>query len=265
MYIATVASDTVWKDVSKNIEQTERHVAEVLRLYPKTQIILFPEISLAGFVVDSSNVDAAETMDGYGVQEVCRIACQHQVALICGYIEQNSASAKPYNTQFVVSKTGELLAAYRKNHLFTQSDEAKFYSAGQELVVFQLEGWKCGLSTCFDIRFPRLFEAYKQAGVECMFSGFNWVEGRNKAAIMETMVKARAQENQFFFAAVDRSGSDPNTTYYGTSVITNPYSESIGEKQGIYCYAELSKDDIASLSQLLPLHDSFKEKYHLQL
>ncbi len=89
MKIATVASDTVWKDVKKNIEQTEQHVAEVLRLFPRTEAILFPEISLAGFVVDQGNADLAENMDGYCTTDAKRIAQKYNVALICGMIEEN--------------------------------------------------------------------------------------------------------------------------------------------------------------------------------
>lgn len=263
MNIASVASNTAWKDVKKNIEHTERHVAEVLRLHPKTEVILFPEISLAGFVVDASNVDIAEPMDGRCVAQIKRIASKYNVALICGMIEQNPGG-KPFNTQFVISKNGKLIAKYRKNHLFTQSAEPEVFSAGEDLAVFELEGWKCGLATCFDIRFPRLFEAYKKAGVECVFAGFNWVEGRNKPAIMKYLVKARAQENQYFFAAVDRSGSDPNTRYYGTNVIANPYSEDIAEKHDIYAFATVSKNDIVSLEKLMPLSGSFKEKYSIK-
>lgn len=263
MNITTVASETIWKDIQKNIEQTEHHVQEVLRLFPNTQVILFPEISLAGFIVDPSNQDVAETMDGYAVTEIKRIAQKYHVALICGMVEKNP-EGKPFNTQFVISKNGELLAKYRKNHLFTEGAEPKVFTPGETLVVFDLEGWKCGLSTCFDIRFPRLFENYKKAGVECMFAGFNWVEGRNKPAIMENLVKARAHENQYFFAAVDRTGSDPNTSYYGTNIIVNPYAEDIAKHKGIYGYAELSKDDILTISDTLPLSGSFKENYHIE-
>lgn len=260
MNIATVALETVWKDVKKNIEQTEHHVQEVLRLFPNTQVILFPEISLAGFVVDPSNQDIAQSIEGDAVTEIKRIAKQYHVALICGMVEKNDGG-KPFNTQFVITKDGELLAKYRKNHLFTEGVEPEVFTPGQELVTFELEGWKCGLSTCFDIRFPRLFEAYKKAGVECMFAGFNWVEGRNKPAIMEHLVKARAHENQYFFAAVDRTGSDPNTSYYGTNIIANPYAEDVAKHEGIYGYAEISKDDIVNLSKSLPLGNSFKEEY----
>jgi predicted amidohydrolase len=70
-------------------------------LFPNSQIILFPEISLAGFVVDVSNQDIAETMDGYAVTEIKRIAQTYYVALICGMIEKND-NGKPFNTQFVI-------------------------------------------------------------------------------------------------------------------------------------------------------------------
>lgn len=260
MNIATVASDTIWKDVSQNIEHTEQHVAAVIDLYPKMEIILFPELSLTGFVVDESNAEIAEGLDSPSVSAVKSIAQKYGVTLICGIIETNP-NGKPYNTQFVISKDGELLAAYRKNHLFTQSAEPEVFTAGKELVTFEMEGWKCGLATCFDIRFPRLFEAYRQADVECVFAGFNWVEGRNKPQIFDQAVKTRAHENQYFFAAVDRTGSDPNTRYYGTSVVASPYGEELADKQGVYAYAEITKDDIQTLGEKMPLKGSFKANY----
>lgn len=269
MHVATVAADTIWKDPKANIEDAAKHVAEVLRRWPKTNIILFPEISLMGTVDDESTVDIAESLNGESVTAIRKIAQENSVAIVAGVIEENP-NGKPFNTAFAVGKSGELLAAYHKNHLFPESSEfivssePNLYTRGEELIVFELEGWKCGLSVCFDIRFPRLFEAYKKAGVELMLSPFNWVQGRNKPAIMEHLVKARAHENQFFFAAVDRTGSDPGTSYYGTSVISNPYCEDNSERDGIYAYAELNKDDIAALSKALPLTGSFKSEYKLK-
>lgn len=262
MNIATVASDTAWKDAAKNIELTDKHVAEVMRLYPKTQVILFPEISLMGFVVDESNAVIAESMDGPSVNGIKRVAMKYNVALICGIIEKNDAG-KPFNTQFVVSKEGELVAKFRKNHLFTQSTEPEVYTPGDELEVFDLDGWKCGLATCFDIRFPRLFEAYKKEGAECVFVGFNWIEGRNKPDLFDVFSKARAHENQNYVIAVDRSGSDPNTTYYGKSVVANPYGEDIAHKNGIYSYAQISKNEIRAISQLMPLDNVYKSDYRI--
>ena len=239
---------------------TEEHVQKVLELFPETDVILFPELSLSGFVVNEDVETVAESIDGEGVTAILDMAKRYDVAIIAGIIEKVEGE-KPANMQFVASRNGELIASYRKNHLFTQSDEPKLYCRGSELKTFELEGWKCGMSICFDIRFPRLFEAYKKAGVECLFSGFNWVEGRNKPAIMEHLVLARAHENQMFFAAVDRNGENAGVSFYGTSVIASPYAENLAVKNGIYSNAEISKDDITTLGTNLPLAGSFKESY----
>lgn len=263
MNITTIASTPAWKDVGENIKLTSHHVNEALELFPDSDILLFPELSLSGFVVDEDVENVAQPINGPAVTAVQELAKKHNIAIIAGFIEKVSGD-KPANTQFVASPSGELLAIYRKNHLFTQSDEPKLYCRGSELVTFEYKGWKCGISTCFDIRFPRLFEAYKKAGVECMFSGFNWVEGRNKPAIMEHLVLARAHENQFFFAAVDRNGESAGTSFYGTSVIASPYAENLAVSKGIYSNASISKDDIETLSINLPLAGSFKEEYSVK-
>ena len=260
MNIALVAAETIWKDVAANIDLVEKHAQTVKQRFPATQVMLFPEISLAGFIVDEGNQDVALSLQGSEIERLKDIAQRYETALICGMVEANP-NGKPYNTQFVISKDGELIAHYRKNHLFTESAEPDVYTPGDSLVMFELEGWRCGLSTCFDIRFPRLFEVYKKAGVECMFAGFNWVAGRNKPAIMEHLVKARAHENQYFFAAVDRTGSDPNTSYSATAVIANPYAEDVATHDGIYAYAEIDKQDIANIARSLPLAGSFKSEY----
>lgn len=262
MKIVTVAHDTVWKDINKNLELTDEHVKKAKDLFPEVQVILFPEISLVG-CVGEGNEELAQYLDGPAVSRVKEIAKENGVALICGIIEKND-NGKPYNCAFVVSKDGELIASYRKNHLFTEDDEPKYYSAGETLTTFEIEGWKCGLSICFDIRFPRLFATYKKVGVECIFSPNNWVNGRNKPAILEHLVKARAHENQYFFAAVDRSGKDPDTMYHGVSVVSNPYAEDIARRNGVYSYAEFNKDDIKNIGEMLPLEGSFKPEYEVK-
>ncbi len=263
MKLVTVASETVWKDATANVAKHEYHVSEVMKKWPDTELILFPELSLMGFLVDPSNAEIAEPLEGPSVTKMREVARKYAVAICFGIIESN-AEGKPYNTQVVVSKSGEILAVYHKNHLFTESGEPDVYTPGESLVTFDLNGWKCGLSTCFDIRFPRLFEAYKNAGVELMLSGFNWVEGRNKPEIMKSLVKARAHENQYFFAAVDRSGKDPNTSFYGTHVTSSPYAENIANIDGVYAMAELEKSDIRTLPETLPLKSSFRNEYEVK-
>lgn len=259
MNIATVAQDTVWKDFESNINALVGHVGHVMKARPNTDIILFPEVGLHGYVLDQTNKEIALGLNDVS-RSISKIARDNNVAIVCGFIESNDKN-KPLNTLLAVSGKGDLLASYSKNHLFTQSSEPDVYTAGESLSTFDLHGWKFGLSICFDIRFPRLYSAYKERGVECVLIANNWVAGRNKPKILEHLVKARAHENQYFVVAVDRSGKDPATSYHGISVISNPYAEDIAERDGIYSYASLSKEDIKQLREALPLSESFKPNY----
>ena len=81
---------------------------------------------------------------------------------MAGFIQKNG-DYKPFNSAMVVSKNGELITTYSKNHLFSQCPEPVMYSVSHKLELFELEGWKCGIFICFDNRYPRLFEAYKKA------------------------------------------------------------------------------------------------------
>ena len=259
--VATVASDVVWASIHKNIEQTKAHVKKVKDLFPDTQIILFPEMSLTGYILDETNKTLAQPLDGAVVQSILDIAKQHNISIIASMIGKGK---KPFNTTFVAGADGNLITHYNKNHLFTQCPEPDLYDPGQTLSTFNINGWKCGLSTCFDIRFPRLFETYKKAGVECMFSPMNWLVGRNKENLMNYLIKVRAHENQFFFVAVDRTGKDENAEYHGIGVITNPFAEDIAAHKDIYSYASLDKSEIKMLSDALPLNESYKETYTIK-
>ena len=207
-------------------------------------------------------IHAGGTRDGACVTETRRIAKENGVHIIAGFIEKGEG--KPYNTMFAAGKTGDLLAVYHKNHLYAGSKEPLVYEPGKELASFELEGWKCALACCFDVRFPRMFEAYKRVGTELVFMGFNFYAGRNKPAIMDFLVKARAHENQFFVAATDRSGTDPTGRFTDQSVIINPYGENvISAANDIYSDVELKKEEIQILGKALPLAPSFKESYEL--
>ncbi len=259
--ICAIAFDTGWKYPEENIAKTEQCVKEAKRLFPETQVILFPELSYMGSIVDEDAHRLAESREGRCVTETLRMAQTYDTHIIAGFIESNQGK-KPYNTMFVANKSGKPTVFYRKNHLYAGSQECELYEAGAELAPFDLEGWKCGLSCCFDVRFPRLYEAYRRAGTELIFMGFNWFAGRNKPAIMDFMLKARAHENQFFIAATDRSGSDPSGPFTKQGIIVNPYGENVATTTNdIYSYAEIKKEDMRTLRKKLPLEPSFKGSY----
>ena len=266
MQICTINFDTFWKDPKANIKFKEKLVKQAIKINNKIDTIVFPELSCTGFICDESNQNLAEELDGFCVTEIQRIAQENNVNIIAGFIEK-SDNEKPLNTAFVVNKKWKLITTYSKNHLFTTVKEDEIYAPGKNLSVFELDWWKCWLFICFDVRFPRLFESYKQEWVECMFGLYNWLEGRNKKELFQAFSIARAHENQCFVIWIDRKWKDPNTGYTWSSAMINPFWESIENKEistEELHFWTIDKKDIELISKTMPLQKSFKEKYNMK-
>ncbi len=264
MKICLINFDAYWKDKQKNIEKMWELIMQALKIKSDTSTIVFPELALNGYVLDKDVFDLAEDIDGDSITEMRKIAKENNINLIFGFIEANGED-KPYNSVVVIWRDWEIITKYHKNHLFTESVEPEIYSAWEELSVFELEWWKCGLSICFDIRYPRLYEVYKHAGVECVITPYAWVDGRNKPDIFTSLSKARSSENQFFMVWVDCIWKDANNSYAGNAVISNPYSEDIKQThEEIFHFAHMQREEIYNLWKVIPLEPGFKTDYNLK-
>ena len=134
-------------------------------------------------------------------------------------------------------KNGELLETYDKIHLFRIDiksnenslviDEGKTYQAGSELKSFKFGEFNFGLSVCFDLRFPELYRSHFHTGcnVFLVSSAFTKTTGK---AHWETLLKARAIENQSFVIACNQWGEhNARLTSYGHSMVIDPWGEII--------------------------------------
>ena len=128
-----------------------------------------------------------------------------------------------YNTAYVFDRQGARLAAYDKTHLFTPMGEHEHYAAGDHLTTFSLDGHKCGLLICYDLRFPELFRTLALQGVELLLLPAQWPAARRYH--WETLTAARAIENQFFLAACNSCGTAGETVFGGASRILGPRGE----------------------------------------
>ena len=263
MKIALVNFEPTWKDIKSNLVKKENHIKKVLELFPETQVVVFPELSFTGYVLDEDNKKMAEDENGFCVSETKKLAIKYWINIIAGFIEKNW-DKKPFNSSMVVSKKWKLITTYAKTHLFSQCPEPDLYSSWESLKTFELEWIKCWIYICFDNRYPKLFEKYKKAWVQCLFWPHAWVSWRNKKEIFNVLTKARAHENQYFIAWVDCIGSDKNTSYTWSSCISTPFSEDIKiTKEKIYHYAEINLEDIEKISKMLPLWPSYLEDYNI--
>lgn len=163
---------------------------------------------------------------------VKKIAADHSLA-ICGSFLELSSEEKAENTFYYFDSNGRIIARYSKVHLFSLFEEDKYLKAGNELVVADSKHGKIGCSICYDIRFPEVFRYCAMEGAEIQFLPAAFPHPRLEQ--WQTLVRARAIENQNFIIAVNQSEapkSEKNysgTNYFGHSMVVGPHGNILYE------------------------------------
>ena len=160
------------------------------------------------------------------------------------------------NTCPVISGSGQVVALYDKMHLFSHkgSQEHKYVSHGDSLLMLNTGETRIGLTVCYDIRFPEIFRQYSLNGAEILINTAAW--GRNKLLHWEIMQKARAIENQCYMLAADQTGLIKDDEYnLGHSMVISPWGDvigSLGEEEGCIL-ADLDLEKLRELRRNFPL------------
>ncbi len=204
----------------------------------------------------------AETLDGAAVGWARAIARELSVDLVAGSIlERVPGQAKLSNTSVHVSPGGELLASYRKVHMFDVEvgghayRESELEEPGDELVVSRTaDGVELGLSICYDVRFPVLYRilAVRGARILTLPAAFTLTTTRDH---WEVLVRARAIENQAFVIAANQVGEHPAGQHSGgRSMIVDPWGVVLAQapdSEG-YIVAELDLERQLEIRTRLP-------------
>ncbi len=158
-------------------------------------------------------------------------AKKYGTAIAPGTLREPAPEGKHYNTLPVFDAQGKETARYRKIFLFKAKlpdrayDESAYTVPGREPVTFELEGIRFGASICYDLRFPELFRSLKKRGAEFVLlpAAFTVPTGR---AHWETLLRARAIENQIYIAAPGLAGRSGNgAATYGNSLVVDPWGK----------------------------------------
>ncbi|HZJ07279.1 MAG TPA: carbon-nitrogen hydrolase family protein [Nocardioidaceae bacterium] len=191
-------------------------------------LVVFPEAFARDFGDPGSDISGfAENMDGPFVQRLTELAMSHQVTIVAGMFERSEDHARPYNTLAVVDRHG-LQATYRKMHLydsFGYKESERLLPGEIEPVIVDVLGFRIGLMTCYDLRFPELARELVQRGAALLVVPSAWVAGPGKVDHWQTLVKARAIENTVYVAAAGQ----PGPRYTGHSMIVSPTGEVLAE------------------------------------
>jgi deaminated glutathione amidase len=179
----------------------------------------------------------AEPIPGPSSKALSELARELGIYLLAGSIlEEISNSERAYNTSLLFAPSGKQIARYRKIHLFdvdlpngVSLRESQTRAHGESPEVVKTELGAMGLTVCYDVRFPELYRKLAEQGAELIFvpSAFTAYTG---AAHWETLLRARAIENQAYIIAPDQFGKTANSfETHGHSMIIDPWGRIIAE------------------------------------
>lgn len=241
--VTLVQSDIVWEDAEKNRRRMAEHIARA----ETSDIIILPEMFTTGFSMTPQGI--AETMQGPSVAWMQERAAHSGSALVGSMII--TEAGRFYNRLLFVTPDGGI-AHYDKKHLFSFAAEDREYTAGDAQRVVEYRGWRIALFICYDLRFP-LWSRNVDARYDAAIYIASWPQKR--VAHWQTLLAARAIENQSYVMGVNRLGEDGNQLRYnGHSMLIDPLGEILIDETDIECVcsATLSRQHLLEVREQLP-------------
>jgi predicted amidohydrolase len=203
------------------------HVLMLLERARGSDLILLPELWTCGYFSFSRYADESEPVDGPTVQALAAKARQIKAVLNMGSFVERDAG-KLFNTSLLIGRAGEIVARYRKIHLFGyESDERRLLAPGNQIVVTDTACGRVGFAICYDLRFPELFRRMISHGAEVFLVAAAWPAARIEPWIL--LNRARALENQAFVFACNGAGSSGGVRLGGHSLAVDPYGKVLAE------------------------------------
>ena len=219
-----------------------------LAMAEKPDFIVLPETLNCGFFTSKNLVEFCDK-DGSKTKEIfSKFAKQNSINIVAGSV-MNLKNDKIYNSNFVFNRNGEVVSEYDKIHTFSPAREDEIIASGKNYGVFELDGVKCAVAICYDLRFGDFIKSLCGAGqgenseknrADLLFIPAQWDEKRiNHWKILNF---ARAVENQVFVCSVNGSGEIINAKgekkgkFGGNSLLISPNGDEIlnlGEFQSV--------------------------------
>jgi len=224
------------------------------------RLVVLPEYFCLLGRRDTDKVDLREAAGAGPLQDfLAEQAARHGIWLIGGTVPlATTRPTRVRNTCLVHGPDGRQIARYDKIHLFgfqrgaERFDESATIEAGRTPVVIDIEGWRVGLSVCYDLRFPELYRVLAPCDLIVVPSAFTHTTGQ---AHWEVLLRARAIENQCYVLAPAQGGLHENgRRTWGHSLLADPWGEVLQvlpEGEGVVA-GVLQRQRILEVRQSLP-------------
>jgi predicted amidohydrolase len=220
-----------------------------------SQLVVFPELWPTAYDLENWQKHADPMGEGMFAQ-LSALAREHRIAIASSVLEVKDGRA--YNTFGLYDAQGALLGTYRKVHLVPMLDEPKWLAAGDQLTLAEAEWGLTGLGICYDLRFPEMWRKYALGGARLFILPAEWPSRRTYH--WQTLLRARAIENQVFVAACNRVGESKGEVFAGKSALIDPWGEAVvegGPEAEALLTAEIDLAKVDDIRQRIPV---FKDR-----
>ena len=227
MKISCIQMDMTFSAPDENFDLAKTLIRKAVQ--EKPDVVVLPETWNTGFFPRDDLAELSD-QDGERVKrEIGTLAKQYSVNIVAGSVS-NVRNGRVYNTSMIFDRTGACIAQYDKTHLFTPMQEDEYFEKGDHLCSFLLDGVRCGIIICYDIRFPELTRSLVLGGLDVLFVVSQWPNVR--IPHLQALTKARAIENQMFVACCNSCDVAGPTAYGGHSAIIDPWGEVLAQAGG---------------------------------
>jgi predicted amidohydrolase len=240
-------------DKAKNLTKIRKTVARAKK--QGAELVIFPELSLTGYVVRDEIYELAERIPGPSTKIMEDVAKKNQIHLVFGMPEISAKTeATLHNSAVLIGPEG-FIGKYHKMYLPTHSifEEKRYFRPGYQTAVFDTELGKLGLIICYDIYFPEVTRLTRLKGAELIvcISASPGV----RRSFFEVLTVARAIENTAFLAFVNLAGIQDGLQFWGGSRLVGPSGRILVQAkydEDDFVMGEVNYPDIRSIEAFVP-------------
>ncbi len=248
MHIALVQLDIENLQPMENRARVRQLIQDAF--LPDRTMVVLPELFSTGMLPEAFDFEAMMEIGHQDIEFMGELAREASIYLLGSAL--GFEGTRLVNTSLLFDPGGTLLGEYRKIHPFSLGGEDRIFQSGENIVTWEVEGFALQPTICYDLRFPELYRAGMKRGATMMTVQANWPEARQ--AHWETLLRARAIENQACVIGVNCVGIQQGLRYGGGSKILSPKGEIVaeaGNEEGILI-ADFSSSSIESWRRTFP-------------
>ncbi|GAQ94276.1 carbon-nitrogen hydrolase family protein [Thermodesulfovibrio aggregans] len=217
MKLALIQMNILWQKREENLKRADFFIKTAAD--EGCDVVVFPEMFDTGFFPPLSTIDEGLVTDFF----LSNAAKKYRINIIAGFAVKKENKAR--NIARVYNRSGSIIAEYTKINLFSFMNEDRFFIAGTEPVIFEIDALPASVFICYDLRFPEVFRKIAK-DVVLIFVIANWPSSRIEH--WKTLLQARAIENQCFMIGVNRTGKDSDgVNFSGSSCIYDPWGKPV--------------------------------------